>query len=263
MALNTEQIIKIKDTFPSLGAKKINQIQNIVKGSPKPKPQIQMTTKGLSRKQVIIPMNGDNIAKFMKESLLHVSNINRALKNAKTEILVDFIRSDQANITVVTNKVAFSSDLVIIEKYIKNVDCIDVSDVQIPCLPQSKSYFKIIDILYYPHSNSQVCLAFSDVENIIKQNQIFNNIVLASKLQVIKVFPKLDMSIVWVDIWDIQSGSKAKGLINQCFNVRRYITTIRGANMNPGIPQCKYYWKCGHTTYLFLQNPRSEVHEMQ
>jgi len=72
-ASNTEQIIKIKNTFPFLGAKKI---QNIVKGSPKPKPRIQMTTKGPSRKQVIIPMNGDNIAKFMKESLSHVANIN-------------------------------------------------------------------------------------------------------------------------------------------------------------------------------------------
>lgn len=38
MASNTEQIIKIKDIFPSLGTKKINQIQNIIKGSLKPKP---------------------------------------------------------------------------------------------------------------------------------------------------------------------------------------------------------------------------------
>ena len=93
-ASNTEQIIKIKDTFLFLDTKKINQIQNIIKNSPKPKPQIQMTTKGLLRKQVIILMNGNNIAKFMKESLSHIVNINRALKNAKTEILINFIRSD-------------------------------------------------------------------------------------------------------------------------------------------------------------------------
>lgn len=63
-----EEVIKIKNTFPILSAKKINQIQNIIKGRPKPKPQIQMTTKGLFRKQVIILMNRDNIANFMKES---------------------------------------------------------------------------------------------------------------------------------------------------------------------------------------------------
>ena len=49
---------------------------------------------------------------------------------------------------------------------------------------------------------------------MIKQNQIFDNIVLTSKPYVIKVLLKLDMSIIWVDIWDVQSGSKAKGLIN-------------------------------------------------
>jgi len=48
---------------------------------------------------------------------------------------------------------------------------------------------------------------------ILKQNQIFDNINLASKPRVIKVSSKSDMSIIWIDIWDIQSGSKAKGLI--------------------------------------------------
>ena len=123
------------------------------------------------------------------------------------------------------------SDLYIIENYIKKVDA--------SRLPQSKSYLKIIDIPYFPHNSSNECLTFNNVEGIIKQNQIFDNIVLMSKLQVIKVSPKSNILIIWINIWDIQSGSKAKSLINRCFNIRRFITTIRGANMNPGISQCK------------------------
>ena len=57
------------------------------------------------------------------------------------------------------------------------------------------------------------------------------------------------MSIIWIDIWDIQSGSRAKGLINHCFNIRRYIATIRGANMNPRVTQCKNCWKWKHSTF--------------
>jgi len=38
-------------------------------------------------------------------------------------------------------------------------------------------------------------------------------------------------------------------LINRCFNVGNYIATIRGANMNPGVPQCKNCWKWGHSTF--------------
>ena len=86
-------------------------------------------------------------------------------------------------------------------------------------------------------------LLSQDVELVIKQNQIFNNITLTSKLRVIKVSPKSDMVIIWVDIWDAQSDVKAKDLINWCFNVGRYITTIRAANANSGILQCKNCWR--------------------
>ena len=50
-----------------------------------------MTTKRLSRKQVIIPMSSKNSIKFMRNSSLYVANINRSLRNAKSDVLVDFI----------------------------------------------------------------------------------------------------------------------------------------------------------------------------
>ena len=247
-ANTTSEIIKIKDTFPALNTQKINQIHKIVTGSPKPKPWIQMTTKGPSRKQVIIPMSSDNISKFMKNSSLHVNSINQASKNAKSEILVNFIWLDVSSVTVVTNKVAVQSNLYIIKNYIKKANDIDTTNINTPRLPQSKSYLKIIGIPYFPYDNLNKCLTSNEVEDIIKQNQIFDNVILASKPRIIKVSPKSNMSIIWIDIWDIQSGSKAKGLINRCFNVGRCIITIQGANMNPGVPQCKNCWKWGHVT---------------
>ena len=172
---------------------------------------------------------------FMKNSSIYIANINRALRNVKSKVLVDFIWSDPLDITAVTNKVSLQSDLQIIEQYIKNSDNINTLQVEVPCFSQSKSYLKIIDIPYFPHGNNQDCLISSDMESIIKQNQIFDNITLISKLWVIKVSPKSDMSIIWINIWDVQSGSRAKGLINQYFNIGRYIVTIRGANMNSSV----------------------------
>jgi len=92
--------------FLSIGTKKIDQINNIIKGTSKTKPHIQITTKGPSRKHVIISMSNDNNAKFMKNSSVHVANINRALRNAKSEVLADFIHFDLLDIMVVTNKVS-------------------------------------------------------------------------------------------------------------------------------------------------------------
>ena len=73
------------------------------------------------------------------------------------------------------------------------------------------------------------------VETIIKNNYIFNNIAITFRPRVIKVFLKSDMAIIWLDIWYVQSRSKAKGLINKCFNVRSFIMTIQEENMNLGV----------------------------
>ena len=74
---------------------------------------------------------------------------------------------------------------------------------------------------------------------------------IASKPWVIKVSPKSDIAIVWIDIWDAQSNAKAKGLINRCFNVGRSIAMVRMANVNLDIPQYKNCWKWGHSTFSY------------
>ena len=140
----------------------------------------------------------DNIDKFMKNSLIHVANLNRNLRNTKFKVTVDFICSDLLSITVVTNRVLLNSNLLTIEKYIKNLENTDSTQVKTPWLPQSKSYLKIIGILYYPHRsyNSQEHITSYDVKDIIKQNYIFNNIILVSRPKVIKVSLKSDIAIM-------------------------------------------------------------------
>ena len=115
-------------------------------------------------------------------------------------------------------------------------------------LPQSKSYLKIISILYFL-KNTHTPLTTDMVETIIKNNYIFNNIAIVLRLRAIKIFLKSNMAIIWLNIWDVQSGSKAKGLINQYFNVESFIATVRGVNMNSRVLQCKNYWKWGHIIF--------------
>ena len=248
-SVTMSNVLKIKEAFPFLNAKKVDQVNNIVNGQSKPRPHIKMTTKGPSRKHIIIPMSAENVFSFMKNSSTNVANINRQLRNIKTDILVDYIRSDSNRIIIVANKVTQPLDLTIIDQFVKNSNNINALQVEELRLPKSKSYLKIIGISLYPHANSQDRLTLADIKIILRQNHIFDNVTLASKLRVIKVSPKSDMVIVWIDIWDIQSSQNAKMLINRCFNVGNYIAMIRGANMNPGVPQCKNYWKWGHLMF--------------
>jgi len=249
MSYNTSEVLKIKEMFPSLNAQKVDQVNNIVNGQAKPKPRIKMMTKGPSRKQVIIPMTGENINSFMKSLSLHVANMNRLLCNAKSDVLTDYIHANPIGITIVTKKVPQQLVMAIINNYVKSLNDINSLQVDEPRLPKSKSYLKIIGIPFFPHANSQERLTLNDIETILKQNHIFDNISLAFKPRVIKVSPKSDISIVWLDIWDVQSGSNAKILINRCFNVSNYIVTIQGANMNPSVLQYKNCWKWGHATF--------------
>jgi len=70
-----------------------------------------MTTKGPSCKQVIIPISLDNANNFVKKSNIYVANINRALKNIKSDVMADFIWVENNSIIISTNKVANLLDL--------------------------------------------------------------------------------------------------------------------------------------------------------
>jgi len=176
----------------------------------------------------------------------HVANLNHTLKGIRSDIFIYFIHFNYCGLIVISNKVTFSSDLNVVENYIKNINFVDSNNVQSAWLLQSKLYLKSLDISYNIE-NTNMLIDSSVVESIIKSTHIFNNIRIISKPCVIKVFPKLDMSIVWIDIWNSQSSTSTKTLINWCFNIRSHIVTVCGANMNPGVPQCKNCWKWEHT----------------
>jgi len=222
----TRNTLKIKEMFSNLPNKKINLIQKVINGLiNKPKPRINMTTKGPSHKQVIVLMNSELSKKFIKDLSLYVTNINCALKRIASKTMVNFIRVENKGIVITTNNISSNSDLQEIENYVKSSLSSDAEQISSPRLPQSKSYLKIIGITYNS-KNANSHISSDNVKSILKSNHIFNDIVLTSKPCIIKVSPKSDMAIIWIDIWDTQSGSNTKKIINRCFNVGSFIATV-------------------------------------
>ena len=129
----------------------------------------------------------------------HVTNINRALKNIKSEIMANFVHTDYCGLIITTNKVTSQSDLSTIEDYIKNINTIESEDIMTPCLPQLKSYLKIIGLLYIL-KDTNVPINSSVIKTIIKSMYIFNDVYLAFKPCVIKVLPKSNIATIWVNI---------------------------------------------------------------
>jgi len=178
---NISNILKIKENFPKLLNKKIEEInKTIFSKVDKLRPRINMMTKSPSRKQIIVSMSIDNANKFISVSSEHIANLNRSLRNTKTDLMVDFIYTDHQGLIVISNRVVSQSEISIVSTYIKNCSNIDTNDIQDTCLPQSKSYLSIPYIM----------------KSFIKTSHIFDNINITSKLWVVKVSPKSNMAIV-------------------------------------------------------------------
>ena len=84
-------------------------------------------------------------------------NINCLLKYAKSEILANFVYSNNKGVIITTNKAAVVSDLIIMEKYVKGVDKIKSENTSSPharvvkdrlCLFFFLSYFYFIFDLF-------------------------------------------------------------------------------------------------------------------
>jgi len=88
----TMNTLKIKEMFLKLQNEKIDQVQKIINGNnSKPKLRINMTTKGSSCKQIIVPMSKEIANKYIKDASTHIISINSTLKSIKSGIIADFI----------------------------------------------------------------------------------------------------------------------------------------------------------------------------
>ena len=121
--------------FFNLQAEKIKNIKKIINSKDRSKPRINIMTKMPSRKQIIVLMSNNNKIKFMEDSSVHITNMNRVFKNIKSKVMADFVWADQSDIIIVTNKVVVLLNLQTIEKYIKNMNHIEMNSIEVSCLP--------------------------------------------------------------------------------------------------------------------------------
>jgi len=145
---------------------------------------------------------------------IHISHVNKYLKISKSDIITDFICVTNNGIIITMNKPANTLDLSTIKKYLESIENVNSDSIEGPYLPKSKSYIKIIGL---PYKTNQGVITPDYIENVLKELYLFKDVVLVSKLHVIKASPKSNMAVVWVDIWDSQSDSSVKNIINQIF----------------------------------------------
>ena len=126
-------ILKIKEAFPALPNKKILEIHNMAFPKPDNKGRkVQHTTKGLSRKQAIVPTSDKIKDTIMGEANTHIFQINMLLKNIKSAMRAEFICPCPGEVSINTNSVLNASDLNTIERYLKLINSAGSNEILAP-----------------------------------------------------------------------------------------------------------------------------------
>ena len=191
-----ENILKIKDIFSKLISGKIIKIYNITNNKKiKSKLKLNITTKSPSRKQVIMPISINNSNTIISQANIHISNINKLLKDVKSKVFANFICSDNREVIITTNNEVASLDLSMVNKYIKDLNNLGSNNIMSLWLSQSKSYLEILELHYYS-KNMNLPITSDVIEEIIKNTRIFNDVVLVFWLYIIKMFLKSDIAVI-------------------------------------------------------------------
>ena len=106
--MNVKDIIHIKDAFPSLPLKKIVKVNNILNISKSVKPCIKITTKKPLRKQIIILMDQSNTSVIVNYANTFIRNINNHFCEHNSNIIANFIRSEDHRVVITTNQATSS-----------------------------------------------------------------------------------------------------------------------------------------------------------
>jgi len=126
---------------------------------------------------------------------------------------------------VSTNSVASAAELEVIKQWLKKTAGLgEVTKVE-PRLPQSKSFLKILGVPYWD-SKSPLLITPAQVEVALSNSLLFESVSLASMPHIMKASPSSNISVIWIDIWDSQKGSKSKTLINHSFNFEHHTATV-------------------------------------
>ena len=103
-----------------------------------------MTTHGPTRRQVLIPLDTPTAVEFC----------NRGLVEAHSKLRVESVRKAWDRISMSTNFVASAAELDVIKQWLKKVAGLAASTVVEPRLLQSKSFLKILGVLYWDNNSS-------------------------------------------------------------------------------------------------------------
>jgi len=115
---------------------------------------LKMTTQGPTRHQVLIPLDPAAAETVVANAALVVISCNKGLVEAHSKLRVESVCKVWDSVSMSTNSVVSAAELEVIKQWLKKTAGLGESTEVEPCLPQSKSFLKILGILYWDSKSS-------------------------------------------------------------------------------------------------------------
>ena len=155
-----ESLLRLCDIFPDLPMEKVLAMHQSGFGastSPNREGAVssgasrapKMTTHGPTRHQVLIPLDTPTAEVVVANAATAVESCNRGLVETHSKLRVESVCKAWDGISMSTNFVTLAAELEVIKQWFKKVAGLAASTVVEPCLPQSKSFLKILGVLFF------------------------------------------------------------------------------------------------------------------
>ena len=190
-----------------------------------------MTTQELTRYQVLVPLDSAATELIVTNATLAVESCNKGLVEAYSKLRVESVCKAQNGVFMSTNSVVSVAELEIIKQWLKKTAGLGKVTEAEPCLSQFKSFLKILE-----NSKSSLLIAPVQIEAALSNSPLFEGITLVSMPDIMKALSNSDMSVIWIDIWSSQKGSKGNTLITCSFNFGHHTVIYSG------VAQCHNCW---------------------
>src|SRR4051812_19638693 len=202
------------------------------------------TAAGPSRKQILVSFPEKKAPAFDSHKLLTL--VNDTLHGGRKSIMSALsVTEAYEGIAIATNTVAWQSDVDLVRNAVKRA--FPNSPKVWVGLPTSTSYLKMIDVPLFVDRDMKVKVHRDDIKAAMEKSPLAQHFTLAGPARVAHDSGAATTATVYFNVWDTQSGAKAKALINRPFLFHGRQCKIMPARANPGSPLCIRCWRWGHT----------------
>ena len=153
-----------------------------------------MTTQGPTRCQVLVLLILA-AAEMVANTASTVESCNKGLVSAYSKLRVESVCKAWNGVFMSTNSIASVAELEVIKQQLKKTASLgEVTEVE-PCLPQFKSFLKVLGILYWD-SKTSLPVTPAQVAEALSSSPLCEGVTLVSMPRIMKASPSSDMSVI-------------------------------------------------------------------